>query len=69
MTIEQKIERSLAAFRKTVAHLTPAQQARRIARRERSLRAEAINHLNSKLARDGVDVGFPFGFADGRYSR
>ena len=52
------IETALSAYRKTIAHLPPAEQMRRIARRVESLRAEFwASHL-IEAQRAGIDAGF-----------
>ena len=55
---ENKIAKSLNAYKRTIAHLPADEQGRRIARRRESLLAEARNVHVAKARKAGVDAGF-----------
>lgn len=56
-------EKQRNAFLKTVAHLPEAEQAIRLARREKSFHDEQFNNVTMGLKADGVDVGYGLGEA------
>jgi hypothetical protein len=61
MTTTETFERSMAAYKLTIAHLPASEQARRIARREKSLSAEIARTVEAGLRADGCDIGFGIG--------
>jgi len=58
MTMNEKISSALEAYKKTIQHLSSAEQNRRIKRREKSLAQDAWNDHLSEARAAGVAVGF-----------